>query len=922
MSRSIALTAIVAFLLAPRAPSGAGTVQWDFNGDLTSSTGGLDLVPGAASPAASPGVDFTVEEIGGADAEVASFTRGTFFQLTHGSPPNGGGLRLNQYTLILDVLFPDRAPSGGWAALWQTGVANRDDGDWFVNPGAGVGISGQYGGLVEDGVWHRLALVVDSSKTSFVSFVDGVQVQEVHEAGKDGRFSLDAAALLFADESGENAAGFVNSVQLRDAAMTADDLLALGGPAAEGIPLAADPRDCVFRNFSAGYDPAANIVAGTWAGLPGDEGFRVFEGARQIGGDLPASARSFTDAGPPAAGAAVKYTLEALVGGQVERRCDSSEIQTFSCPSDLTASVDPSTRFVTLTWRPAANAGFSGYELGRNGRILATFGPADGTFEDRGILKGGTYLYRLSPIGLGAAPCPEPALRARAVVPGDDALLFEDFDRRSTDGDLAAAGWEVHEEGQPLEDAAWTVMNPGGRGNPPGAGGIPSSGKFLVSDSDFAAGKDQAGTGVSHDIWSPSIDASGRGTVWLHLDCSAMLNNNGDAVFAVDVSTDGGSTWENVFHRVSPGRGLDPLPAADIPEWAPGGPQEGNADGLYGPLDLDLSGVAGSRADFRLRLRHYEPTDDWWIAVDNVLVDSTPALGGIEEIVVEGFDAGIPAGWGVTSEVNGTAMWDAADPCNVSLFHASGGVFPDGFDGQGLHHLGDTFALAAADPASCTAVPQDEWLKTPVLDFSSARKVFLGFRSDLLVTDAVAEVLLSLDGGASFDAGDPLFSYNAEDRSLVRYAGDPEPVYDQLLLEVPLAQEEKSVAFAFHYLNPLAGTGYWAIDDITVSLERKPSRPSFHRGDADGLGDLDITDAVYLLGYLYLAGPVPPCLEAANVNNDEALDITDAINLLGFLYLGGPPPADPGPIGRPCGEDPDFPGTPGDLGCAGYSNCR
>lgn len=99
------------------------------------------------------------------------------------------------------------------------------------------------------------------------------------------------------------------------------------------------------------------------------------------------------------------------------------------------------------------------------------------------------------------------------------------------------------------------------------------------------------------------------------------------------------------------------------------------------------------------------------------------------------------------------------------------------------------------------------------------------------------------------------------------------------------------------------------------------TRRAFHRGDANGDGKADISDAISLLGSLFLGGQEPGCLETADVDNDGARNITDAIYLLMWLFQGGRPPASPGPPGEPCGEDPDPLGSPGDLGCASYEAC-
>lgn len=217
----------------------SGIAQWEFNGSLASAVGGSNLLTGFAAPATSPGVTFTTAIIGGQSAQVASFTRGTFFRMTHGLGVNGGGAFLNRYSLIMDVMFPSRPT--GWSALWQTSTANANDGDWFINPSGGVGISGSYAGNVLDGTWNRLALVVDSVAGTYTTYINGAPAQQNTGLTLDDRFALETTALLFADENQENAAGFVNSVQLRPDALSPADVAALGGPSAGGIPTPQPP---------------------------------------------------------------------------------------------------------------------------------------------------------------------------------------------------------------------------------------------------------------------------------------------------------------------------------------------------------------------------------------------------------------------------------------------------------------------------------------------------------------------------------------------------------------------------------------------------------------------------------------------------------------------------------------------------------
>jgi hypothetical protein len=61
-------------------------------------------------------------------------------------------------------------------------------------------------------------------------------------------------------------------------------------------------------------------------------------------------------------------------------------------------------------------------------------------------------------------------------------------------------------------------------------------------------------------------------------------------------------------------------------------------------------------------------------------------------------------------------------------------------------------------------------------------------------------------------------------------------------------------------------------------------------GDADGSGIVDISDALYMLNYLFRSGPPPVSFMAGDANCDDDLGILDPLYLLNYLYKGGPPP--------------------------------
>lgn len=98
----------------------------------------------------------------------------------------------------------------------------------------------------------------------------------------------------------------------------------------------------------------------------------------------------------------------------------------------------------------------------------------------------------------------------------------------------------------------------------------------------------------------------------------------------------------------------------------------------------------------------------------------------------------------------------------------------------------------------------------------------------------------------------------------------------------------------------------------------------FSRGDGNGDGVLELTDAIIILNYLFLGGGEPACLEAADSDNDASVSLTDGVLILTYLFRGGNAPALPGPPGvdSGCGPDTDLPGSVGDLGCGTYTGCQ
>jgi len=217
------------------------TGSWNFDNTYDAQVGTAAQLVGAGN--------FMTDTIGGQSAQVLFFERDSYLRIEHGIAPNGGGSRVNQYSIIMDIKFPsNRTSFNGFTSLFQTNPANTDDGDCFINAANGIGISADYGDPTNvrftANEWQRIALVVDTTSplgnATYKSYVNGVlqnQVQIPQNWGLDGRFALQNAFLVFADNNNEVASGFINSLQLRDYVMSDAELAALGAPTAAGIPI-------------------------------------------------------------------------------------------------------------------------------------------------------------------------------------------------------------------------------------------------------------------------------------------------------------------------------------------------------------------------------------------------------------------------------------------------------------------------------------------------------------------------------------------------------------------------------------------------------------------------------------------------------------------------------------------------------------
>jgi hypothetical protein len=79
-------------------------------------------------------------------------------------------------------------------------------------------------------------------------------------------------------------------------------------------------------------------------------------------------------------------------------------------------------------------------------------------------------------------------------------------------------------------------------------------------------------------------------------------------------------------------------------------------------------------------------------------------------------------------------------------------------------------------------------------------------------------------------------------------------------------------------------------DQASGSISKVYSFTVYLSGDADGSDTVDISDAVYIIAYIFSGGSAPVPLAAGDLNCDYGVDISDVVYLISYIFSGGPPP--------------------------------
>ena len=79
-------------------------------------------------------------------------------------------------------------------------------------------------------------------------------------------------------------------------------------------------------------------------------------------------------------------------------------------------------------------------------------------------------------------------------------------------------------------------------------------------------------------------------------------------------------------------------------------------------------------------------------------------------------------------------------------------------------------------------------------------------------------------------------------------------------------------------------------EDGGVNFFRKSGGTTYQAGDADGNAIITISDAVYLINFIFAGGPAPSPTLDGDADCNGIITISDAVFLINFIFAGGPAP--------------------------------
>ncbi len=210
-------------------PTRKGWWQFDDATDLMKATIGNPLTQYGNTP------DESVN--GPVDGNLAiSDPVGNALIMDHGIAANGGGTKVNEYSLQIDFYVPNPIPN--YVSFFQTGEMNDADGDLFLkaNGVIGLGDLGWSTKTINVDTWYRLVVSAKCGEYYRI-YVNGELYLEKLGIVVDSRHALKALPYIFGDDDGEDPTIFCSELAVWAVALTEDQAIELGDASQPMFPV-------------------------------------------------------------------------------------------------------------------------------------------------------------------------------------------------------------------------------------------------------------------------------------------------------------------------------------------------------------------------------------------------------------------------------------------------------------------------------------------------------------------------------------------------------------------------------------------------------------------------------------------------------------------------------------------------------------
>jgi autotransporter-associated beta strand protein len=249
-----------------------GLWKFDDSSNIGKAAFGSDLVVGGVAPGFSASLADGLSNSLTGVITTASNLDTNYLRATHGIAPNGGGTKVNQYSILVDVFSP-AASRSSWRTIYQAEYTTANgggtlDGEYFIrNSDDKLGSADMtYAATaIQEANWTRLVITVDLTKAGgasaprMISYLNGGtgmnHTGTAASTGLDQRLALGSTIDFFNDNDGDNAPLNIAALAVYDHVLTAAEVAALGA-AGTTIPLPGNVAPAMVVQ-DAGSSPVA-----------------------------------------------------------------------------------------------------------------------------------------------------------------------------------------------------------------------------------------------------------------------------------------------------------------------------------------------------------------------------------------------------------------------------------------------------------------------------------------------------------------------------------------------------------------------------------------------------------------------------------------------------------------------------------------